>query len=82
MAVLGLLIGFTNMFHPLSNFTFLNYEQLNDYLYPGIGLVYLTSVDLTGVFSCCIRKCFDVHAIHVGALRNGMHSCCRLLCGC
>ena len=42
MAVLGLLIGFTNMFHPLSNFTFLNYEQLNDYLYPGIGLVYLT----------------------------------------
>jgi hypothetical protein len=64
MAVLGLLIGFTNMFHPISNFTFLNYEQLNDYLYPGIGLVYLTSVLLTGIFSCCIGKCFEEEYIY------------------
>ena len=47
MAVLGLLIGFTVLFEPLSDYTFLTYGQLNDYLYPGIGLVYLTRYDFT-----------------------------------
>ena len=47
MAVLGLLIGFTVLFEPLSDYTFLTYGQLNDYLYPGIGLVYLTRYGIT-----------------------------------
>jgi len=64
MAVLGLLIGFTILFDPLSDYTFLTYEQLNDYLYPSIGLVYLTSVLLTGLFSCCIGRCFEEEYIY------------------
>ena len=64
MAILGMLIGFTNIFQPLEDFTFLTYEQLNDYLYPGIGLVYLTSVLLTGIFTCCIGRCFEEEYIY------------------
>ena len=64
MAVLGLLIGFTVLFDPLNNYTFLTYGQLNDYLYPGVGLVYLTCVLLTGMFSCCIGKCFEEEYIY------------------
>ncbi len=64
MAILGLLIGFTHIFEPLESFTFLSYGQLNDYLYPGIGLVYLTSVLLTGIFTCCIGRCFEEEYIY------------------
>jgi len=64
MAVLGLLIGFGDFFEPLENYTFLTYNQLNDYLYPGIGLIYLTSVLLTGLFTCCIGRCFEEEYIY------------------
>jgi hypothetical protein len=64
MAILGLLIGFTSLFDPLEDITFLTYTQLNDYLYPGIGLIYLTAVLLTGVFTCCIGRCFEEEYIY------------------
>ena len=64
MAVLGLLIGFGDFFEPLADYTFLTYSQLNDYLYPGIGLIYLTSVLLTGLFTCCIGRCFEEEYIY------------------
>ena len=64
MAILGLLIGFTDLFEPLEKFTFLTYGQLNDYLYPGIGLIYLTTVLLTGIFTCCIGRCFEEEYIY------------------
>lgn len=64
MAILGLLIGFGDFFEPLADYTFLTYDQLNDYLYPGIGLIYLTSVLLTGLFTCCIGRCFEEEYIY------------------
>ena len=64
LAILGLLIGFTDLFEPLINYTFLSYVQLNDYLYPGIGMVYLTCVLLTGIFTCCIGRCFEEEYIY------------------
>ena len=64
MSILGMLIGFTQMFHPLENYTFLTYEQFNDYLFPGIGMIYMTSVLLTGIFTCCIGRCFEEEYIY------------------
>lgn len=64
MAILGLLIGFTNLFKPIEDYTFLTEIQLNDYLYPGIGLIYLTSVLLTAIFTCCIGRCFEEEYIY------------------
>ena len=57
-------IGFGDFFEPLTDYTFLTYNQLNDYLYPGIGLIYLTSVLLTGLFTCCIGRCFEEEYIY------------------
>ena len=65
LAIVGLLLNFTNMFEPLDNHIELfNMDQLNDFTFPLTGIIYLTAVLLTGIFSCCIGRCFEEEYIY------------------
>jgi hypothetical protein len=65
LAIVGLLLNFTNLFQPLENFVGLfKMDQLNDFVFPLTGIIYLTSVLLTGIFSCCIGRCFEEEYIY------------------
>ena len=63
---LGMFLNFTTAFEPLTPhiIALFGLPTLNDVVFPFIGLAYLTSVVLTGIFSCCIGRCFEEEYIY------------------
>ena len=74
LTVVGFLLNFTSGFYPPSllcnpqapqsiciNFTL---TQINDYIFPGIAILFLSAVILTRTFSCCIGRCFEEEYIY------------------
>lgn len=66
LAILGMFLNFTTAFEPLNPhvIALFGLPTLNDIVFPTIGLSYLTSVVLTGIFSCCIGRCFEEEYIY------------------
>ena len=62
----GMFLNFTTAFEPLTPhiIALFGLPTLNDVVFPLIGLAYLTSVVLTGIFSCCIGRCFEEEYIY------------------
>ena len=59
-------LNFTTAFEPLNPhiIALFGLPTLNDVVFPLIGLSFLTSVVLTGIFSCCIGRCFEEEYIY------------------
>merc|ERR1712080_532308 len=66
LAILGMFLNFTTAFEPLTPrvIALFGLPTLNDVVFPLIGLTYLTSVVLTGIFCCCIGRCFEEEYIY------------------
>ena len=64
VAIIFMLINFTMTFDPLSSWIILNPYQMNEYFFPGLGSAYCTAVLLTGIFTCCIGRCFEEEYIY------------------
>ena len=64
MAILVLLLNFTTVFEPLSAWIIFNHYTLSETIFPFIALDYLVAVFLTGVFTCCIGRCFEEEYIY------------------
>ena len=65
LAIVGLVLNFTNLFHPLEAYIGLfRLNQLNDLIFPLTGIIYFSAVLLTGIFSCCIGRCFEEEYIY------------------
>jgi len=66
LAILGMFLNFTTAFEPLNPhiIALFGLPTLNDVVFPLIGLTYMTSVVLTGIFSCCIGRCFEEEYIY------------------
>ena len=79
---LGMFLNFTTAFEPLTPhiIALFGLPTLNDVVFPFIGLAYLTSVVLTGIFSCCISNCHWRQAIcfKFGVFLDGRHR--KIIC--
>ena len=64
VAILFLLLNFTQMFLPLHEWTVFTLQQLNDYAFPAASFSYVAAVVLTGIFTCCIGRCFEEEYIY------------------
>ena len=64
VAIVFLLLNFTQMFVPLHEWTVFTLQQLNDYAFPAASFSYVVAVVLTGLFTCCIGRCFEEEYIY------------------
>ena len=64
LAILFLLLNFTAMFEPLPEFVVFTLAQLNDYAFPAASFSYVAAVVLTGIFTCCIGRCFEEEYVY------------------
>ena len=64
VAIVFLLLNFTQMFVPLHEWTVFTLQQLNDYAFPAASFSYVAAVVLTGLFTCCIGRCFEEEYIY------------------
>ncbi|XP_059087411.1 uncharacterized protein LOC131883840 isoform X1 [Tigriopus californicus] len=64
LAIIYLLVNFTEVFNPLSAWIIFNHYTLSDSIFPFIAADYLVALVLTGLFTCCIGRCFEEEYIY------------------
>lgn len=74
LTVVGFLLNFTNFYPTSSQSLFcdprdcayidFSLEYINEYVFPGIAILFLVAVILTRTFSCCIGRCFEEEYIY------------------
>lgn len=64
LAILGMFLNFTTLLEPLPVLVCMELGSINDVYFPSIGILYMASIFLTGVFCCCIGRCFEEEYIY------------------